>query len=107
MAIPIALEGFAWVVPPLRPQKLDHTRMARLDLAPAGPAVIGEDGASISDAYRLAGGYTARILKGEKPADLPVQQTVKFELVINLTAAKALGLTVPPTVLALADEVIE
>ena len=64
-------------------------------------------GTSLGDTYRQAAGYVARILKGAKPADLPAQRPSKFEVVLNLRAAKALGLTIPPLILLRADEVIE
>ena len=101
-----------------RQRSILYHELAALTLRHAVPAIfqyrgfveaggLMSYGGNLAENYRLTGVYTGRILKGEKPADLPVQQSTKVELIINVRSAKALSLTVPPALLARADEVIE
>jgi putative ABC transport system substrate-binding protein len=101
---PVHMSHVGWIVDFAAKQRLPTMYTARDNVAAGGLISYGP---SISDLYRRAASYVHKILEGTKPAELPVEQPVKFELVINLKTANALGLTVPPTLLAGADEVIE
>jgi putative ABC transport system substrate-binding protein len=97
---------------PLRHEIVNFASAHRLPAAYGAPIFIELGGllvygANFLDMLRRAGGYVDKILKGAKPADLPIEQATKFEMVINLKTAKALGLTIPPSVLVRADQVIE
>ena len=116
MSVPVIASALITVEDPLT---TDHRRQIA-DLAAKNrlPAIYGlrmfvdagglvSYGADLADLYRRAAGYVDKILRGAKPSDLPVEQATKFERVINLKTAKALGLTIPQTLLATADELIE
>jgi putative tryptophan/tyrosine transport system substrate-binding protein len=104
VATPLIINNSNLIISLAARHRLPATYAIRSFAADGGLISYGPD--SI-DPHRLAAGYVDRILKGEKPADLPVQAPTKFELVINLKTAKAVGLTVPEKLLATADEVIE
>jgi len=103
-ASPIALVHRELIIALAARHKLPSVYFLRPFVADGGLISYGAD---VADQARRAAGYVDRILKGEKPAEMPVQTPTKYELVINLKAAKALGLTMPPTLLARADEVVE
>jgi putative ABC transport system substrate-binding protein len=103
-AAPLATRHRTLIVPLAARLRLPSIYASRVFVTAGGLVYYGPD---LIDQYRRAAGYVDRILKGENPSDLPVQAPAKYELGINLKTAKALGLTVPPTLLALADEVIE
>jgi putative tryptophan/tyrosine transport system substrate-binding protein len=103
-ADPFHLSYVQWIIDFVARNRLPAMYVVRENVAAGG---LMSYGPSLSDLYRRAAGYLHKILQGTKPADLPVEQPVKFELAINLNAAKVLGLSVPPSFLAIADEVIE
>jgi putative ABC transport system substrate-binding protein len=102
--VPMTVDNRGLIISLAARHRLPATYPLRFFVADGGLVSYGPD---TINPYRQAAGYVDRILKGEKPADMPVQAPTKYELVINLKAAKALGLTVPPTLLARADKVIE